>query len=158
MTKSTDILIAIEGLAKRMEQLLDDTYICGIWRHHYSPRSLVWEALHPGVRRQVFLSWSWTSRPSPVTYNLLGSETLRAREKTAPTTWHAEIVHAGLSPNKISIRGRLGLGDLGLFEPHRKKGEICDQNMVREFMAFRDGTQNPNPCTSTCDKSNRASF
>ena len=69
LTKKEDKLVAISGIAKRMQDLLDDEYLAGLWRKDL-PCQLLWIVIDYGPAR--FLtptrprpyrapSWSWAS-------------------------------------------------------------------------------------------------
>ena len=69
LTKKEDKLVAISGIAKRMQSLLDDEYLAGLWRKDL-PYQLLWSVITNGQAR--FLaptrprpyrapSWSWAS-------------------------------------------------------------------------------------------------
>ena len=76
LTKEEDKLVAISGIAKRMQSLLDDVYLAGLWRKDL-PFQLLWSvddisdtaatrvrAKRP--RRYRAPSWSWASLDGPV--------------------------------------------------------------------------------------------
>ena len=65
LTKPTDKLPAISGLARRFEQLLQDDYIVGLWRKTLV-EDLLWQAVGGGRRCRVAdvyraPSWSWVA-------------------------------------------------------------------------------------------------
>ena len=76
LTKEEDKLVAISGIAKRMQSLLDDVYLAGLWRKDL-PFQLLWSvddisdtaatrvrAKRPRPYRAP--SWSWASLDGPV--------------------------------------------------------------------------------------------
>ncbi|KAL9051123.1 MAG: hypothetical protein Q9206_004814 [Seirophora lacunosa] len=63
LTKVSDKLVALAGLANEFhERIPDDSYVAGMWRSTM-PRSLLWEAWRGPVGRklEVAPSWSWAS-------------------------------------------------------------------------------------------------
>ena len=69
LTRGEDKLVAISGIAKRMQRLLDDEYLAGLWRKDL-PFQLLWKVLVnrpasslPLTRPRPYRapSWSWAS-------------------------------------------------------------------------------------------------
>ncbi|PMD34225.1 HET-domain-containing protein [Hyaloscypha variabilis F] len=66
LTKPGDKLIALSGVAKRLEEYTQDEYLAGLWRKHL-PSQLLWEITldqaGPLVPAKVYRapSWSWAS-------------------------------------------------------------------------------------------------
>lgn len=69
LTKGEDKLVAISGIAKRMQSLLDDEYLAGLWRKDL-PCQLLWTVIDhllryilPPTRPRPYRapSWSWAS-------------------------------------------------------------------------------------------------
>ena len=66
LTKSGDKLIALSGIAQRMQDLLGDQYLAGLWRRHL-PSQLLWSLsevlVKPPTRPKPYRapSWSWAS-------------------------------------------------------------------------------------------------
>jgi hypothetical protein len=139
LTYSTDTIAAIQGLATRMEPLLQDSFLCGIWTGHNSLRSLCWESLQPGVRRSGYPSWSWASTTSSVAYTLLARN---------PITWHAEVFRVDADRKAITIRGPMRKGDLKLFGWPNRKTRWMQRN--REYPA-------PGPDNTFSDQLSRVS-
>ena len=69
LTKGEDKLVAISGIAKRMQSLLDDEYLAGLWRKDLPCQLLWWVNDHnpayplPPTRPRLYRapSWSWAS-------------------------------------------------------------------------------------------------
>ena len=69
LTKGEDKLVAISGIAKRMQSLLDDEYLAGLWRKDLPCQLLWWVSDHdpayplPRTRSRPYRapSWSWAS-------------------------------------------------------------------------------------------------
>ena len=59
LTKGEDKLVAISGIAKRIQGLLHDEYLAGLWRRHL-PSQLLWE-----VRDRVRMTRLPSARPRP---------------------------------------------------------------------------------------------
>ncbi|KAI0109116.1 heterokaryon incompatibility protein-domain-containing protein [Nemania sp. FL0031] len=93
LSRRTDKILAILGLATQISPLLKSSFTQGFWNGPYSQRSLAWEIDHPafspktsfpksiedapGITNLVFPSWSWASVDSPVKYSILNP---RSRE------------------------------------------------------------------------------
>ena len=69
LTKPEDKLIALSGLASRVQQILDDEYLAGLWKR-VLPSQLMWDVFDgrqgnelPSVRPAQYRapSWSWAS-------------------------------------------------------------------------------------------------
>ncbi|KAF2768324.1 HET-domain-containing protein, partial [Teratosphaeria nubilosa] len=71
ITRATDRLPALAGLARRYAKLVQDTYLAGLWRN-YVIHGLQWclhggpSGLRLGTHRGP--SWSWASLDDPVSY------------------------------------------------------------------------------------------
>ena len=69
LTKGEDKLVAISGIAKRMQSLLDDEYLAGLWRKDLPCQLLWWVSDYdpayplPPTRSRPYRapSWSWAS-------------------------------------------------------------------------------------------------
>ena len=63
LTVESDKMVAIAGLAKYMQTILNDRYIAGLWER-YLPSQLLWYCNGaPGTRARCYVapSWSWAS-------------------------------------------------------------------------------------------------
>jgi hypothetical protein len=63
LTVETDKLVAIGGIAAKMQSFLDDTYLAGLWRRHLA-NHLLWRCYDEGCSKPeqyVAPSWSWAS-------------------------------------------------------------------------------------------------
>lgn len=75
LTKPHDKLIALSGIAQRMQNLLGDHYLAGLWRRHL-PSQLLWSLSHrvvkPPTRPKPYRapSWSWASMDVGVRFPL----------------------------------------------------------------------------------------
>jgi hypothetical protein len=75
LTKRSDKLIALSGVAKIFEERYGGQYLFGIWREHL-PQALLWEAEAPQGTRPLPLqapTWSWASVDGPVHSDLYTS-------------------------------------------------------------------------------------
>lgn len=88
LTKQTDRIPAILGLGRRMEAILGDRFVAGVWNGAYCLRSVCWEVTSPGVRVAHYPSWSWASNTSPVQYSMLCVD----RVESGAVTWLALIL------------------------------------------------------------------
>lgn len=77
LTKGEDKLVAISGIAKRMQGFLNDEYLAGMWRRNLAPQ-LLWMShdtklgkggLLPRPRPYRAPSWSWASVDGAVNCN-----------------------------------------------------------------------------------------
>ena len=71
LTKETDKLVAISGLAKALAAQLDIPYLSGLWDYDLE-QQLLWYAEHPSKRPDVFRapSWSWASTDSKICFKI----------------------------------------------------------------------------------------
>ncbi|KAH0559757.1 hypothetical protein GP486_003728 [Trichoglossum hirsutum] len=73
LSRDTDRLPAISGLASRMSLKATDEYVCGLWRNKLE-HLLLWESAdsHTSRRYKQYYapSWSWASITGPVTYGI----------------------------------------------------------------------------------------
>ncbi|KAH7084557.1 heterokaryon incompatibility protein-domain-containing protein [Paraphoma chrysanthemicola] len=72
LTRTSDKLIAISGIAARVQTLLQDVYLAGLWKKSL-PRQLLWK-VSPGCEitglplESRAPSWSWASLDAPVDF------------------------------------------------------------------------------------------
>ena len=104
LTKGEDKLVAISGIAKRIQGLLDDEYLAGLWRKNL-PFQLLWTVEHrwPGTylhltrpRPYRAPSWSWASVDDVVWTRI-------ADDGTILTT----ILDAGVTPIGADSAGQI---------------------------------------------------
>lgn len=75
LTKAKDKLVAVSGLAKRVQSFLGDDYLAGLWKESL-PSELLWYSYHtiekPPTRPNLYLapSWSWASVKGPVKWEV----------------------------------------------------------------------------------------
>lgn len=71
LTRKSDKLAAVAGIATHFSDMLDSPYHAGIWKNHFLP-GLTWQRSylgHPLVRhRNRAPSWSWASVDGPINY------------------------------------------------------------------------------------------
>lgn len=78
VTKKTDWLPALAGLAESYRRITNWTYLAGIWKQEM-PFSLLWQADHdafddrPELTNQTTPSWSWARYNSPVAHFFRGT-------------------------------------------------------------------------------------
>jgi len=75
LTKPSDRIAALSGLANYMEEQTTDTYICGVWYEDlmfqllwYVDRTNLPEGIPARVPFPYAQSWSWMSIPGPISY------------------------------------------------------------------------------------------
>jgi hypothetical protein len=72
LTKTSDRLVALQGLATQVEQLTGQRYCAGFWINDNLPTSLLWTAAAPPFlrpREYRAPSWSWASIDGSVNFN-----------------------------------------------------------------------------------------
>jgi hypothetical protein len=116
LTRESDKLVAISGLARAFQQAYGGEYIAGLWRHQL-PAQLVWacEIKHASLRprkrtaKYVAPSWSWAS----VNAEVRGHWPLSREEDLVASFSHVEVERLDSNPvgpvasASITIRGRL---------------------------------------------------
>lgn len=88
ITKITDTLPALTGLAARVQGLTGDTYLAGLWKNDIRS-GLLWDVTHHGKRHpQHFIapSWSWASVRACISFP---KETAQWRDDRHPTPFEA---------------------------------------------------------------------
>lgn len=67
LTRQTDKLVALSGVAREVRYLLKSTYLAGLWKCHF-PICLLWRAKAGCHRPKEYLapSWSWASVEGPI--------------------------------------------------------------------------------------------
>lgn len=72
LTQETDRLVAISGVAAKVNETMDDEYLAGMWREHL-PYNLTWQASGENKRPATYTapSWSWASITGKVQKNPL---------------------------------------------------------------------------------------
>lgn len=88
LTKATDRLVAISGLAKKMREVVGDEYLAGLWKSRFFPQ-LCWsvnvsedEFFHSLRRPRPLLAptWSWASTLQPIKTEWISETTNRLSE------------------------------------------------------------------------------
>lgn len=156
LTYQSDKLSAIEGLASRMAQSLELTYLAGLWKEHL-PDSLAWYwysdlGTKSSRLEDYFPSWSWAAISGKVYTKIV-----RTKSQTALlTNYEAEILHidceygAGggshgpLKHGNIKIKARkahvdfdVQLHDLtNITYDEEKSGQVLPD--VSDFSEFQD--------------------
>jgi hypothetical protein len=115
LTRQSDKLIAISGVAKRVARLISSEYLAGLWRIGF-PGQLLWNVTHlrgnkaKTVRQQSYCapSWSWASMDGPVTFveNAHAMESLVEILNSNVTLLDTGNFGA-VSDGHIQLRGRL---------------------------------------------------
>ena len=112
LTKPRDKLIALSGIAQRMQNLLGDQYLAGLWRRHL-PSQLLWSmplgVVKPPTRANPYRapSWSWASMDVGVLFPV----------KRGVTSLIA-VISAGVTPVTSDATGQIRDGFI------RVKGKI----------------------------------
>lgn len=116
LTLDSDRLPAISGIAQRLNNILDDEYLAGLWRSTLE-YDLLWERSHfaPGSNcsRRESPSWSWASINAPITPYFRGKNAISCIEvvdcEVHPlvTTGFSFGRYGQVSSGKLVLRGRL---------------------------------------------------
>nr|RBQ89725.1 hypothetical protein FVER53263_20258 [Fusarium verticillioides] len=102
LTKETDKLIAIDGVADQLTSIVPrEQYLNGFWRQDSLPLSLLWSTIEeekpPSIR--VAPSWSWASVYTPVNFNFL----FRAQTEPKVVTKVIDIVTRDDKPEIVEM-------------------------------------------------------
>ncbi|KAG5803847.1 hypothetical protein H9Q74_010560 [Fusarium xylarioides] len=102
LTKETDKLIAIDGVAEQLTSIVPrEQYLNGLWRLESLPLSLLWSTIEeeepPGTR--VAPSWSWASVYTPVDFNFL----FRAQTEPKVVTKVIDIMTPEDEPDTVEM-------------------------------------------------------
>ncbi|KAM7197967.1 Heterokaryon incompatibility protein (HET) domain containing protein [Naviculisporaceae sp. PSN 640] len=71
-TRTSDKLMALQGLASKIQASTGRRYCAGLWVDESLPASLLWTALGPSVKRPTDIrapSWSWASLDCGIEFN-----------------------------------------------------------------------------------------
>jgi hypothetical protein len=112
ITKATDWLIAVAGLARHVATMVDSRYLAGLWEISVF-EGLLWRPCRRGqVRLSPVPSWSWASRLSPMEFQRLprsefentvpGCEYVRADIKLL-----SDDEYGGVSSAVLTLRSRV---------------------------------------------------
>ena len=114
LTRSSDKLIALSGLAQYVQRFIDDEYLAGLWRRELL-YDLLWHAnssrVIPNTRPAEYRapSWSWASIDGDVTYPLS-----MVWDQILNSTPVANIIEASVEPAGAECTGKLEAGSIKL--------------------------------------------
>jgi len=116
LTKDEDKLVAISGIAKTVQQKLEDDYLAGLWRHNLIT-DLLWE-VHGGEvctrrpDRYRAPSWSWASIDGRISY-------------WQPLTYQdlITVLNAEVSLRSADLTGQVKDGTI------RLRGKLCEERI-----------------------------
>ncbi|KAI1387152.1 HET-domain-containing protein [Hypoxylon trugodes] len=123
LSHSSDKLVAISGLAKRMGDMMriqqglgHDVYLAGLWGHTM-PRSLLWRPKTHGRRMSSYRapSWSWAS--------INGGIFL---DNPSGSHWHVDVLGTEVVPQGSDVTGKLNGGFLTL------RGHVCRARIFKK--------------------------
>ncbi|KAI1317490.1 hypothetical protein F5Y16DRAFT_149219 [Xylariaceae sp. FL0255] len=103
LSKPTDKLVAIGGLARTFSGAMKTDYLAGLWRDHLI-QGLNWETISPTARRLGTYrapTWSWASIDSPIKFNYLPDKATPLMEVV-----QSEIVPVMNSPDGFGTPSR----------------------------------------------------
>ena len=113
LTKPADKLIALSGIAQRMQSLRGDQYLAGLWRRHL-PLQLLWSlslgVVKPPTRPKPYRAPSWSSASLDVGVNFFVTPHL--------TTSLIDVICVGVTPVTSDATGQIRDGFI------RVKGKI----------------------------------
>jgi hypothetical protein len=104
LTYKRDKISAILGLAKRMELMLRQKFVAGVWDGKFVLPSLAWELKIPGSKDDNWPSWSWASANSEVNYSFLSAKARQLYGISPPviTTGSLQIIEIKDAPGKLA--------------------------------------------------------
>lgn len=124
LTRKTDKLMAFSGIAQRMQRVLNDEYLAGLWKQHL-PYHLLWSKrkdnpIAPEPRDYRAPSWSWASVDGKVTlYPITDTQTeeisveiLEAKTFSIVGGEMSQLTHG-----HINLRGTLRPAHMAQFRP-----------------------------------------
>ena len=103
MSRPSDKLLALGGVASRLHQLSGSEYLAGLWEHHLA-HDLLWEVRYPGIRAESYRapSWSWAS----IDCHLEPNEKWRSGNKGDAQSI-CTVVKASVTPSTSNRFGRI---------------------------------------------------
>jgi Heterokaryon incompatibility protein (HET) len=113
LTRSSDKLIAISGLAKVMQNLLKDELVAGLWKRHilqqllWSTRNLPSDATRQRPTEYQAPSWSWASLNVAIQFLPVYDANPLVAIKDIVFEHGCEVETGPATQGSISIRGRL---------------------------------------------------
>ncbi|KAN0122937.1 HET domain containing protein [Hyaloscypha variabilis] len=112
LTVDTDRLIAISGIAKRLQAILSEEYYAGIWQSKL-PQCLLWVVTRGEVSKiakpssYVAPTWSWASAGVPVKFPMHTPPTILAEVIQAKVILVSPDATGQISAGSIRLRGML---------------------------------------------------
>lgn len=119
LTFQSDVLPAISGMARLVQQFTDDLYLAGLWKSSLL-RGLLWESNwdtnYATVRSTEYLapSWSWASIVGPIHYHELDDITDVLVYSDIGPLLPPRILEAGTQPAGLDPFGRVKSGFIRL--------------------------------------------
>lgn len=113
LTKSEDKVLAIMGIAKHMSELVQDTYVAGMWRR-FLASELAWRTLRNAKSRfthteEKFIapSWSWLSQDEEVACGRVSDTGIRLNIRDVQLGYATEDQSGPLAGGRIYLEGIL---------------------------------------------------
>jgi hypothetical protein len=101
LTRDTDKLGALSGLAKEVQRSLASNYIAGIWEDNFS-RSLLWQVVPGKVHKRPSQyrdpTWSWISLDGPIKYPAASQYLREGTLDIADDETCAKLIHSSVIP------------------------------------------------------------
>jgi Heterokaryon incompatibility protein (HET) len=144
LSRPSDKLLALSGLAQRFQKGTGDIYLAGLWKSHL-PHTLHWEVFRPegrGKQAQQYRAptWTWASIDGPIWFQTITDR----HESVLVDVLHCKV-ETGLDPTGV-VHG----GQLTIRAPARMFTSINDGIMIRDF-AFYDTKIHTKVCWDDID-------
>lgn len=147
LTKWTDKLVAIFGVAKHIQRIIDDQYLAGLWKRHL-PYHLLWYKERPSSIPMDWSdenyrapSWSWASVDGEITDHPISHI---EGERTLIDTLDAQVVNIGpdafgpVLSGFIKLRGLLKPASWLWLEDDELFTLVLDSENANDSYAFPD--------------------
>ena len=128
LTFSTDRLIALSGIARKINESRPCDYMAGLWSKDL-PHCLLWTYWDPSPQPKTYIapSWSWASKSGEVISSGFADRDKSTAYMTvlgyAITLGNTEDSYGQITDAFIKVRARLGMAKWGGIEFLEKQGE-----------------------------------
>jgi len=115
LTRATDRLPALSGLASQLEIVLNSEYMAGIWRNDIKGLLWVFKESGPYAQQARRLSeeepsWSWSSYTVPITYSHVHEPFNNLQVQPPPSYMDAQVLGFDIIPAGLDPKGRCASG------------------------------------------------
>jgi hypothetical protein len=145
LTFSTDRLIALSGIARKINESRPCDYIAGLWSKDL-PHCLLWTLWDPSPQSKTYIapSWSWASKSGEVISSGFADRDNSAAYMTvldyAITLRNPEDPYGQITDAFIKVRARLGIARWSGMEYLEKQGEDVFITLLVPDAHCRTGT------------------